>query len=398
MAKQTLARRVRQQIFAQMKTLISEIGPRRAGTHACLETAKRLEAEMKMYADHVVREPFQVRYGAFLGWIRLLVIAYILGTIAFWFREPWLAVGLMTMSLLVLVFQFVLYVPLLDRFYPRREAENVVATIEPSKTVKETIIFSGHHDSARVFNFLAHQPSLYPLRVNGSIALVLLLLIGSIWSAFRPDIGYHLLGVIFSVGGLWVAQMWFFAGSKATPGAGDNLASTYVAMALGEHFAQHRLEHTRIMIVSFDAEEEGLRGARAFARKHRQALNSHPTALINFECLYDEKALFWLTSDINGTVKLDQTLAKTLKALASEEDIRTELKPIAFLTGGTDAAELAKIGVSATTLFGMVWSNTNRSSVYHTMRDRPEFVSKRAVEHAFTIGKRFAEKRDSQLH
>ena len=131
MAKQTLARSMRQQIFAQMKTLIAEIGPRRAGTPACLETAKRLETQMKPYADAVVREPFTVRYGAFLGWIRLLVLAYLLGTVAFWFQVPWLAVGLMATSLLVLIFQFILYVPLLDCFYPRRQAENVVATIEP---------------------------------------------------------------------------------------------------------------------------------------------------------------------------------------------------------------------------------------------------------------------------
>ncbi|TVP95800.1 MAG: M28 family peptidase [Acholeplasmatales bacterium] len=397
MAKQTLPRAMRQKIFAQMKVLIAEIGPRRAGTAASLEAAKRLEALMAPYADTVVREPFKVHSGAFLGWIRLLVIAYVLGTTAFWFNMPYVTIGLMLASLFILILQFIFYVPLLDRFYPRRPAENVIATIEPKQSVKETVIFSGHHDSARVFNFLVHQPALYQARVTGSIAFVMLLLFGSIWQLFQPELGQQHLGIVFSVGAVWVAQMWFFAGKRATPGAGDNLASTLVAVALGEYFSENRLQHTRVMIVSFDAEEEGLRGARAFAARHRLDLQAQPTYMLNFECLYDDKVRTLLTSDINGTVKLDQRLAQDMQRVAVTQGISIDLKPIAFLTGGTDAAELAKVGVSATTLFGMVWSNSSRASVYHTMQDVPENVSKKAIEQAFTLGQVYAENRDRNL-
>jgi hypothetical protein len=299
--------------------------------------------------------------------------------------------------MVILILQFIMYLPIIDIFYPGKTAQNVIGTLEPTGDVKQTIIISGHHDSARIFNFFIHQPSLYNLRVTGSIFMVITMLILSILLNVIPDLGpFELIfKIVLSLGALLVAQMWFFASNKGTPGAGDNLIASNIALVLGAHFKANPLKHTRIKIVSFDAEEEGLRGARYYA-KH-EAFTDMPTYLLNADCIYDENELFFLTSDINNTVKLSESLAKDLQNTATKLNIKTSVKPIAILTGGTDAAELAKKGVQATTLIGMPWSNDNRSSVYHTPNDLPEAVSKKAVEASLAIFKTYIEEKDKTL-
>ena len=77
--------------------------------------------------------------------------------------------------------------------------------------------------------------------------------------------------------------MWFFASKKGTPGAGDNMIASQMAITIGRYFKDHPLSHTRIVMASFDAEEEGLRGARAFAKLHRQEFQQLPTTLLNVD-------------------------------------------------------------------------------------------------------------------
>jgi Zn-dependent M28 family amino/carboxypeptidase len=195
--------------------------------------------------------------------------------------------------------------------------------------------------------------------------------------------------------------MWFFRGRKATPGAGDNLASTQTAFQMGKYYyslkgTDKELKHTRIFFASFDAEEEGLRGARAFVKKHKDELLKVKTYLLNIECLYDENELFFLTSDINNSVKLSDDLASKLVDIASELNVKTYKQPIAVLTGGTDAGEFGKIGVEATTIMGMPWSNDNRSMAYHTPNDTIDKVSKKAVADTINIFHNFIVSKDQE--
>ena len=70
-------------------------------------------------------------------------------------------------------------------------------------------------------------------------------------------------------------------------------------------------------------------------------------------------------------------------------------QPIAFLTGGTDAAEAAKAGLEAVTLMAMPWGNKERASVYHTPDDLPEAIDPKAVEQTLSIAIRFIEHVDA---
>ena len=55
------------------------------------------------------------------------------------------------------------------------------------------------------------------------------------------------------------------------------------------------------------------------------------------------------------------------------------------MTGGTDAGELAKIGVKATTMMAMPWDNSERASVYHTPMDTIDAVDENAIKASMQI-------------
>jgi hypothetical protein len=388
--------------------LIERFGARESGTAASRAAADALLAEAKTFADSAWTEDFSVKPKAFLGWIRVLVVIYIVCLIALWLDQFLLAALLVTIGLLIMVGQFFLYREWLDPFFPHQIGRNVLATIEPEGEARGQLIISGHHDSAFVFNFLIHQPKLYPLRVMGSIGILILLFIASwtlvIWHAVGgvpPNWATGVAG-FFTLLLLLVGQLWWFASAESTPGAGDNLASTAAAWQVGHILSRQKtagngLQHLRIIAASWDAEEAGLRGARAWVAQKSDGRLDLPTWNLNLECLYSEEDLFLLTSDINGTVALSAELANRCQNLLANHSIDAPTKPIAFLTGGTDAAELAKAGAQATTLLGMPWGNSTRSSVYHTPADLLESVSPNAVAIAIDLGLDLAADIDAEL-
>lgn len=377
---------IKDRAFSLADEIIKTTGPRLAGTKESKQAAEILSIKLNEFADETKTEEFYLHKGAFLGWIRILVGCYLIAIVFLWFNLPIVSLVLALLSILVLVLQFFFYLPIIDIFYPKRKGYNVVGYIEPKHEIKNQVIVSGHHDSANIFNFLIHQPKLYNLRVTGSILFVILLCVFALPVQFIQSATFQVIVKIFlSLGLLIILQMWFFASKKGTPGAGDNLIASTMAVEIGRYFSENKLNHTRVIIVSFDAEEEGLRGARAYAKKHQELFKTYPTTLLNTDCAYNLDDLFFLTSDINNTVQLSKDLADDLVETAKELNYKAVTKPITFLTGGTDAGELAKVGVKSTTLIGMPWSNEARSNVYHTPNDTLDNVDPKIIEASIDI-------------
>ncbi|MCF7833102.1 MAG: Zn-dependent exopeptidase M28, partial [Candidatus Marinimicrobia bacterium] len=374
-------------VFDYTQKLIDKFGPRKAGSKASRDCAEELYNEMKSFADEARVEEFTVRAGAFLGWIRILVLLYSAGTALLWLNKPGIASGLLFIGIVIMIFQFFLYKHAIDFLYPKKTGKNVIGSVEPEGDVKQQVIISGHHDSAPIFNFNIYQPKLYALRVVGGVGILFAIFLLSAIVAITglSQIFITIVAILASIGALIVLQLWFFASKKATPGAGDNLVASVMALESLREIAKNKkegkgLKHTRVIAISFDAEEEGLRGAYAYAKKHKSELQAIPTAMYNIDCPYFLEDLFFLTSDINGSVKLSDDLAETCRTTAERLGYKVEVKPIEFLTGGTDAAELAKIGVAATTMLAMPWGNSERASYYHTPEDTIDHVEKEAVK------------------
>lgn len=375
-----------------MSGIIDRYGPRLPGSQAGREAADELAAAAKPHADEVHTEDFAVYPNAFLGFIRLMLVLYVASVAALPFA-PWISAAALAVGAAVLVFDFFLYRGYTDRFYRRAAGRNVWATLEPTGPVERQLIVSGHHDSARIFNFYVDRPELYGRRLYSGMGAYFAFLIAAVILAIvAPGFAVRAgAAVAFAAAFALAAPLWNFASKEGTPGAGDNLAASVAALELLKGFKARRdagegLRSTRVIFASFDAEEAGLRGARAWAKARGDALTAVPTWNYNMDCIYSAKDARFLSRDLNGSVALDDRTARACAELAKEAGVDAPVEPIAFLTGGTDAAELARKGVRATTLIAMTWSNADRSPAYHTPADTPDAVGLDALELAIRVG------------
>ena len=167
-------------VIAITKNIIEKVGPRAPGSAESREVADMLAAEADAFSDSVRTEDFSFSPRAFLGWIRILVFAYVLALGFMWAGIYLLSSVLLLGAVTLLVFQFFMYKEVIDPFYPKSTGRNVLASLEPEGEVRGELVVSGHHDSARIFNFLVHQPKLYALRVNGGIGSLVALALTNI--------------------------------------------------------------------------------------------------------------------------------------------------------------------------------------------------------------------------
>ena len=383
-------------------SMIERLGPRLTGGVSCLAAADGLAEAARPHADAVYSADFPVRPMAFLGFIRMMLVLYLAALAALPFL-PWAAFDLLLLGAVILVGQFFLYKEMIDPLFRKRTGRNVWAVLEPSGPAARQLIVSGHHDSARIFRFYTDRPELYGRRLYGGMGAYAVFTLAAMVLAFigpgRPVL--LAASVLFALAFLFLATpLWTFASREGTPGAGDNLAASAAALEILKAFRAERdsgggLSSTRLVFASFDAEEAGLRGARAWAAHQGPALTALPTWNYNMDCLYDARNVRFLTSDINGSVGLCGKTAAACAELVRERGLPAAAEPIAFLTGGTDAAELAKAGVKATTLIGMSWSNQDRAASYHTPADTIDAVGEGILELAIGVGIGFARKLDS---
>lgn len=377
---------------------------RLAGSDACQSCGHYLLEEINVFCDRAYRQSFEVHPGSFLGFMKISVIFYFLSLIALWTNFLLIGTALALIPIFITITHFFYYKEVIDFLYPKKTGHNIIGTIEPTSEVKQHIIISAHHDSAHVFNFLEDDPLQFSkkvmranLSVFGLAFASLILLILSFFFNLHPFIGYAVKGA-FTILGISVLQMLFFYDKKGTPGAGDNMICTSIAIEVVKYFSQlkneSRLKHTRLSIISFDAEEAGLRGARAFVKKHKEELYKVKTYNFNLECMYDHEELGLLQSDLNSFVPLSQKMVDECANIASEQNITIKKVSFPLMAGGTDAAEFAKAGIEATTLAAMSWSNRGEDVAYHTTRDTIEAVDPIAVENSIRLALAYIRKMD----
>jgi len=381
---------------------------RLVGSKACLACGNYLLECLDQFCDSTRMHQFTVRPGAFLGFMKFAVVFYFLALIALWLQFLGLATIFATIPIVITVFQFFYYKDFISFLYPKKMGQNVVGTIEPLGEVKQQIIISAHHDSAHIFNFLDKDPENFPRKMQianmasfGLAIIVFLLGVGKLLG-YPMLIPSYIAAGIFTLLSYNVGQLWFFYDKKGTPGAGDNMICTALAMEIGKHFSREKkkgkgLQHTRIIVASWDAEEAGLRGARAYIKKYLSELKAIKTYNFNLECMYNHKELGFLTSDLNSFVPLSEAMVDECISVGKELGHPIKKVPFPFLAGGTDAAEFAKVGIEATTLAAMSWVNKEGKPAYHTLRDTIEAVDAKAVSISIETGINYILKKEKDL-
>ncbi|MHA1610698.1 MAG: M28 family peptidase [Promethearchaeota archaeon] len=368
--------------------LIKEVGARLAGSPSCQKTATIIHEKMENICDDSRIEHFEMHPDSFLGFTKIITITFSMSLLFSIFFKKLMILGTigLLIGLAMAVSQFILYLNIFDRFYPKKDGYNVSGVINPNGKVLQQIVIAGHHDSAHQFSFLKKYQKLYGIRIIlGSLTYFLALVlnlanlfqivkINKLMEVIDSNPILRISFVILQILGLVIMIPFYnFSEKIGNPGAGDNLIASMIAVNTARIISDFKkivmpiLEHTRIIILSTDGEEAGLRGAAAFVKSHMKSLHSIPTYVFNIDSIYSVNDIHFLTSDINGTVKLSKEMATQCNEFAQNMGYNSKVIPIPLGAGGTDAGEFGRAGIEATTIIAMPTDLIRDDLVYHTI-------------------------------
>lgn len=404
------AGRLAQLALELTSSLIEKFGPRVAGTEQSRASAAAIEEHLKKYCTTTGYQEFTLHNKAYTLWLKIMVFVYPTVLLFLWFGLPLL--GTLTYVLFCLyVFQeFMVFKPWGEKYTPSSVGANSHGCIEPELEVLHTVIFSGHHDSARLYRYNKLDRKAYVKKVLTPFFLFALLGFSSVvqliteilslrlFTVNLPPLANFILNFLLTLGFPLLFPLRDFVLDEGSPGAGDNLISSSMGVQLARFFDWKRkcgqpLLHTRLVFCSFDGEEVGLRGSRHWFDENLDLLED-PIHL-NFDSPYYEDELTFLERDVNGLQSLCSPLARRCVQIAQAMGYQAHSTAIPIFAGGTDAASAARCGIDATTLTAVAWDDRSKPAVYHTPDDTVSAIEPKAVEHALSIAIRLVELVDS---
>lgn len=379
----------------EIKKVCKEIGPRESGEESERKAQTYVAESMKNVADTVEVEDFELHPKAFMGWVLLdvclMVVSAVLLILSCFDAVPALstafnlgALALSTLALVFMVCEFLLYKPVLDPFFPKRKSCNVVCTRKAAGETKRRIIFSGHIDSAYEWTY-TH------LGGGKLLTTVIALAFGSVFVQFVLDIialfqtpawlSTTVLVLAFVTVVPILLGAFFVNWKLVVPGANDNLTGVFASMAVLRYMAANdiRFENTEVVAVSMACEEAGLRGAKAFAKKHA-AETDVETICVATDTLRDFEHMGIYNKDMTGTVKLDSQAAAMMKKASEIAGYNLDYANVFF--GSSDAAALQQGGMKAVALAAM---DPTPARYYHTRGDTADNLDPKTIEAGLDI-------------
>lgn len=378
--------------------------------HTCTSFKKRApgeegEKETANYMAHILRsfcgrievknETFKLHPKAFYGWIYIVVTLTLLAMISY-FLLPLISLILLSLALFIFFFEFVLYKEVIDIFFPKKESVNVTAIKKCDKETKCRILFNGHIDAAwnwRVNNRFGGKVYLTHIvfAFTGLIALFILSLVATIimkTNSFIIDNNMPLFYVGIGVVILFIVPiigLYFMVDWKHTvDGANDNLTGCYLSIALLKalHDENINFKHVEIGVILTGSEEAGLRGAKAWCKKHQSDYFDVPTYIYSFDTIHDLKYLGVNYRDLNATVKSDKQAIEAFQTAALDLNIKCHKTKVPLFGGSTDSAAFQKAGFKAC---GITALNHVIENYYHTLKDTPDNINEECLAETFAI-------------
>ena len=396
--------------FAFTDEVVEGYPGRLTGTEACRRAGQRIREEFEKFCDpgSVRAEEITTHPLSFLKYIPGLVVLY-LACVALLYFNPalaWVSFAGMALGLFVFYGQFVRYWHLLDPLFPKAKGYNICGSIEPSGEVRQQVIVSAHHDAAYVFQILAHLPRLYTPLMAGGVLLMVVALLVSLAAGILSCFGIILpqwVPLVLIILGVFELPFLFFTTNQVVPGAGDNMIAVAISAGIGRLFGNAKkagnnpLQHTRLIILSFDAEECGLRGARAWVKRHLEELRNTKTYALNMDTIYKLKALNFFDADLNSTVRLSKEMAQECVDIAKALGYPAFISRMSPGGGSTDAAAYGEAGIEATNLCAMSFmvKDYDQGWVYHTPNDISKYIEPEAVEASLKVVREYILRKDS---
>jgi hypothetical protein len=387
--------------FDIVKTICSEVGPGLPGSTQEWERAVIIKKELESHlgVENVVIEDFAFAPEAFLSTYPISALSTIFAALLnisierFGGISPWViaitALAFSALSVLVVMFQFVLSFELVDTFFKKKQSINVIGKLRKPgvNNVKRLLILSGHHDSApentwlRLLGYGFFVASVtWFIGLGTMLVMSVIQLTGTITGnadlVHIGTLGWVMLAypIVPSV----IFAMFFSRGGKdggTVPGAADNLSASALSVAMCRFLVENPSyipPDTEIRFISFGSEEAGLRGSRRYVERHLDELKRLTVRLLNFETVaHPEIAI--LTSDMSGTVKNSPAMVKSVVAAAERAEVPYKVKS-AFLGVANDSGPFSQAGLEATTVLPFKLPQ-QMVAFYHQKKDTPEILT-----------------------
>ncbi|MFX1408242.1 MAG: M28 family metallopeptidase [Promethearchaeota archaeon] len=386
-----------------IEDVCSDIGPRESGTEAEILAGNKIEDELKTFCDETCQEEYISSPHAFLGGIRYGALLVLVAVILYWMSllidlnvlqiEPYfntffliIAIILIIISVSYFILETMKYYETFDFMFPKKKSKNIIGTINQSSgTIKTTIIFSAHHDSAFEFNTFYYLKRYGQIIINVGYLAVILILIGIIFKLIFFLLSINFTIFFFSVGILYLCftpitiPYILFHSYKPVLGAYDNLSGVSVVLGIGKFLFDNKEsipKHTRVHLISFAGEEAGLRGAKRYVLQHHKELIDNKTIVVNLDSIGKREIIIIHNKESGIGAKHDPKIYQKILRIAKNLNPNAKILPLPF--GATDAAAFSKKGISATSI-GSLNLKEELAPYYHTRNDTPEIIDKEAL-------------------
>lgn len=380
-------------IIKEITHICRHIKPRSPGSAGEREAAEYMAGILKDECGcrDVRTESYTVHPGSFYGYCHITGILGILACLGF-FIHPLVSLITACISLFLFLFSFVLYKPILDRFYPAKEGANVTAIRPCSGEIKRRLFINGHIDAAWEFPLNYHFGGVI-FEIPNAMALtgVIVYIILSIcalcglgdWTRIVA-----LCGLVFVPA--YVAVGFTYNTKRIVDGANDNLTGCYMGIELLRQMElQHvDLEHTEIGVILTGSEEAGLRGAKAWCRRHKDDYRDVPTFIVTFDTIHDPSHLMINQRDLNNTLDADAGLSRVFDQACKDVGVPCRKGRVPLFGGATDSAAFLQGGFRAVAVTGL---SHILEDYYHTRRDTYDNLNEEGIENCYRAMVRMVE-------
>ncbi len=361
---------------------IDTFGPRRAGSEAETKAQHFLAEELRGFCQEVTVEPFDAALRAKFRSLRWFTLTFALALVLpYWSLTAALALALA--NALLYVFHFVLFHAVLDPFFPSMRSHNVVGNVESKELTKHTLIFAGHMDSTPEFIWWYWFKGFGArMMVIAGFSWLLLPLFYALALGFGWPVWMGLPWWAFVAVAPFSLAFFFIHGKRVVPGAQDNLSGVAVAFEVARRIAHTGgLQHTRIRMVSFGAEECGLKGSGAYAVRHKAKLIAENAHVINLDGILDIDHMHVIEREVMAMQSHHPPLIDALLEAFQRNGLPEKRGTIPI--GGTDASSFSARGIPATSIVGLPMGQLHPT--YHTRLDTLDCLDPVTLERISTV-------------
>jgi acetylornithine deacetylase/succinyl-diaminopimelate desuccinylase-like protein len=370
-----------------ISSIIAQFGGRVAGSQEERNAQLYFKSLLEPFCDSVEFHEFQAAISSKFHSLKAFCLVFVLALVVFQFNVL-LATLLALFNSSLFILHFILSFEILDFLYKKKKSCNVIGTIEPEQEATSTLLIAGHMDSVYEFQWW------YKLEKTGAlltgISGFLIAIQGIVFLiAAAFFLGFGRLPFVFQI--IWGIQLLFtpalitfyaMHGKIKVDGAMDNLTGVALAYEMGKHFSSnHKLQHTRLKIISFGSEECGLRGSKNYVKDHIEELQSQKTHVINVDSIKNKALLTILEEELMARVIYDENMTATMEQ--AFQNCGVPFHKIKLAIGATDGAAFAAQEIPATSIIGM--STKEFEPTYHTRLDTIENVDPEGIETMKTI-------------